>query len=503
MTLDAPHIWPRGQAPDPAFCDEAERLAVIASFGLDEFPADEELTRITRFAAHLCGTEMATISLVDDARQRFLASEGIDYDETPRSTSFCAHTMLSGSMMEVLDATQDERFSDFASVTGERHLRYYAGMPLISEEGAPLGALCVFDSDARSQPLGVLQREGLEVLAASVMRLLQARRAQIQADSALEGSEERFRMLADNIPDIVWSTDSDGKFDYFNRRWYEFIGVFERPEEGWTQYFHPEDHESWYSEWERARKVGVPYESEYRLRGQDGEYRWMLTRGLPLKDATGNITRWFGTITDIDENYRESEARDLLAQELAHRIKNVFSIITGLLRLRARGNPERSAYALEMDEVIRALAKAQEFVLPTRPHDDQQLVDFIRILMEPYTRTVPDAVEVAGPSFFIGPRSATPLALVLQELATNATKYGALSVPEGKVALQITENDEEMMLLWRESGGPKCHEPGDTGFGSRLLSTTIERQLSGKITREWRSEGLACTITIPKSQLQE
>ncbi|NVE95181.1 sensor histidine kinase [Altererythrobacter lutimaris] len=503
MTFDAHKPWPKGADPDAALCGENERLRVISGFGLDDFAADEELNRITRFAAHLCKAPMATVSLVEEARQRFLAREGLNDTETPRSTSFCAHTMLGGQLMEVLDASHDDRFDGFATVTGDMHLRYYIGAPLISEEGAPLGALCVFDREPRSEPLGALEREGLEVLASAVMRFLQSRREGIAAETAIAESEARFRMLADSIPDIAWSTDPDGRFDYFNARWYEFIGVDARPEDGWDQYFHPQDHARWHSTWETARETGEAYETEYRLKHADGNYRWVLTRGLPVRDGKGEIVRWFGTITDIDDTYRESEARDLLARELAHRIKNVFSIISSLLTLRTRGKPELAEFSQEMDQAIRALAQAQDFVMPVRPQDEQQLLGLLEILLAPYSKTRPDAVKLSGASIQIGPRSATPLALVIHELGTNATKYGALSAPDGSVSVHVEEQGDLLMLTWKETGGPEVSEPSSEGFGTRLLKTTIENQLGGKFTRDWDPSGFSCTITVSKAHLQE
>ncbi len=484
-------------------CGEDERLRVIASFGLEDFSAHEELDRITRFAAHLCKAPMATVSLVEEARQRFLSRQGVEDSETPRSTSFCAHTMLSGQLMEVLDASHDDRFEDFALVTGKMHLRYYIGAPLISEEGAPLGALCVFDREPRSEPLGALEREGLEVLASTVMRWLQSRREGIAAETALEVSETRFRLLADSIPDIAWSTDAEGRFDYFNARWYEFIGVDARPEDGWDQYFHPDDHARWYSTWEKARDSGEAYETEYRLKHADGGYRWVLARGLPVRDASDTIVRWFGTITDIDDTYRESEARDLLARELAHRIKNVFSVISSLLTLRTRGKPELAEFSREMDQAIRALAQAQDFVMPVRPQDEQQLLGLLELLLSPYSNTRPDAIKLSGASIAIGPRSATPLALIIHELGTNATKYGALSAPEGQVSVDVDDDGETVTLSWSETGGPNVSEPTSDGFGTRLLKTTVENQLGGKLVRNWKPQGFACTISVSKTHLQE
>ncbi|MEO0689881.1 MAG: GAF domain-containing protein, partial [Pseudomonadota bacterium] len=137
----------------PHFSEEGERLVTLASYTVSELYGDEELARLAQFAAHLCETPTGAVSLVEAERQIFLASEGVAVSETPRSTSFCATAMLTGEVMVVPDATKDPRFADYASVTSERHLRFYAGAPLISSEGAPLGALCVTDIVPRPEGL--------------------------------------------------------------------------------------------------------------------------------------------------------------------------------------------------------------------------------------------------------------------------------------------------------------------------------------------------------------
>src|SRR5690606_13749270 len=126
-------------------------------------------------------------------RQRFLARRGIDARETPRDASFCAHAMLLESAMEVPDARDDPRFAANPLVTGAPHIRFYAGQPLRSEEGIPLGSLCVIDREPRPGGLTDLQREGLEVLARSVMLRLRIQREGLASARELEQNEARLR----------------------------------------------------------------------------------------------------------------------------------------------------------------------------------------------------------------------------------------------------------------------------------------------------------------------
>lgn len=489
--------WPTGIPPAPALCGEEERASILATYGLDALEDDPELAEITAFAAKLCKAPIALVTLVEKERQRFLARAGLEDRETPRPTSFCAHAMLEPEPMVVADAKLDQRFSTNPLVTGRPFIRFYAGAPLISHEGAPLGSLCVIDSKPRSEGLNALQVQGLQVLAASVMRRLRYRRENLEKVAALEDSEKRFRLLADSIPDIAWSADADGNFDYFNRRWYEYVGTEERPENGWDEFFHPEDRAGWFDAWEDARAAGEPYETSYRLRRGDGTFRWMLARGLPLRVSDGTVERWFGTLTDVDDTQRQKEERELLASELAHRIKNIFSVVTGLIALRARGDSRLESFGEELSAAIRSLGRAQDFVRPLKSEKSDELVSLLDILMAPYQDASGTRVKIAGDRVHVGPRAATPLALIFHELATNAAKYGALSERDGKVEISIDAGEHGVTIDWTERGGPRTVQPETTGFGSRLIDMATRNQLGGSLEKRWSEGGLTVSISIP------
>ncbi len=134
-----------------------------------------------------------------------------------------------------------------------------------------------------------------------------------RADERLAESEARFRAITDAMPQIVWSTLPDGFHDFYNARWYEFTGVAEGSTdgEGWNEIFHPEDQARSLARWSQSLGSGEPYEIEYRLRHNSGEYRWVLGRALPIRNDAGEIIRWMGTCTDIHEIV---ETRQALAE---------------------------------------------------------------------------------------------------------------------------------------------------------------------------------------------
>ncbi len=493
--------------------DEAARARVIASYDVAGARAKGQLDDIVSFAAELCGAPVALLSLVEEEYQRFLSRTGTDLEQTPRSMSFCAHAMHHHAVMEVPDAQEDPRFVDNALVTGPPYVRFYAGAPLVSSEGVPLGALCVLAPDPR-EGLNRFQRDGMTLLAKAAMGRLDDRRAareqamaEAEARRTLEASDLRFRTLADTMPQMVWSTLPDGFHDYFNARWYEFTGtpLGTTDGEGWNDMFHPEDQDRAWALWRHSLDTGEPYNIEYRLRHFDGTYRWVLGRALPVRDQSGAIQRWFGTCTDIHEQKLAYEEREVISQELSHRIKNIFAVIAGLIAFAARGKPEFAGIATDLRHRITALGRAHDFVRPhsanSRPSAAQNsLHGLLQELFEPYQRVDAMRVIVSGDDVTIDDRSATPLALLFHELATNATKYGGLATELGTVRIAVSASDDTVTLTWSEEGGPVVIEPTTpAGFGTQLIEMSAVRQLGGRIERLWKDSGLTVVLDIPKA----
>jgi len=475
----------------------------MLSFELAELVGSAELTRITDFASALCEAPISLVSIVEAQRQWFPARTGLEVSETPRETSFCAHAMRGTDIMIVPDATRDSRFVDNPLVTGAPHIRFYAGAPLVADDGVQIGALCIIDRQPRAG-LTPLQHQGLVLLAANIMALLGARRASHRTDREREEQETKFRILADAMPQMVWSTLPDGFHDYYNARWYEFTGMPPGSTDGeaWNGMFHPEDQAHAWSVWRHSLETGEPYEIEYRLRRADGVYRWTLGRAMPIRDRDGSITRWFGTCTDIHDQKMIQVQKEIVAHELSHRIKNIFSVVTGLISFSTRAHPQMKAVADDLRDRILALGRAHDFV---RPHSEaskpatvqDSLTGMLNTLLEAYA----GRFEIVGDDATIDDRSATPLALLFHELATNAAKYGALSTSEGAIRITITRSDQQVQIEWQENGGPIVSHPDHEGFGTRLIELSAIRQLGGQVEREWRPEGLRLNVRFPTSAL--
>jgi PAS domain S-box-containing protein len=252
------------------------------------------------------------------------------------------------------------------------------------------------------------------------------------------------------------------------------------------------------------------YESEYRAILPDGKLRWFRSHGQALFETQGGTRRaksLYGVVSDITERHTLEEGQKLLTRELNHRVKNLFAIANGMVSMTARSAKDPKDMANALRGRLSALSRAHELVQPAAAGDpgmgvDVELARLIEAVLEPYRQAGVNRILIEGPRVLVGSNTTTSLALVLHELATNAAKYGCLSCSEGDLAIQWTVRDEDVDLLWTESGGPSIEAPPSfEGFGTQLSQRSIAGQLGGTLEREWRYEGLQVHMILPLNRL--
>lgn len=212
---------------------------------------------------------------------------------------------------------------------------------------------------------------------------------------------------------------------------------------------------------------------------------------------------------DVTARTHAERARDLLARELGHRIKNMFAVIASMITLSARGNPAVQGFARTVRERIEALGRAQDLVNATRSgeHWEQatrSLHELVATLLAPYQRDLgeEERITVSGCDQQVGANAATALALALHEFATNAVKYGALSTAEGRILVTCHDQDGVIEIVWQERGGPPIEgPPAREGFGTLLARRSLSGELAGKVAAEWAREGLVIRIKAPRERL--
>ncbi|MCR6673195.1 HWE histidine kinase domain-containing protein [Devosia ginsengisoli] len=238
------------------------------------------------------------------------------------------------------------------------------------------------------------------------------------------------------------------------------------------------------------------------------ESGWMDLHYSPVLNEAGMPMGTLCMVHETTNRFLLAEERELVSQELSHRIKNIFAVLTGIVSLSARSRPEVKSFAEELRQRIYALGEAHDFVRPhshgSHPPDNQDsLRSLIERLMLPYRHDGEDRILFHGEDATIDDGAATPLALLFHELSTNAAKYGALSTSEGRVSLTGHGNGDDYHLTWKEVGGPPVSGDAElSGFGSRLITLSIEGQLRGRLERIWEPDGLRVEIDLPVDALQ-
>jgi PAS domain S-box-containing protein len=241
---------------------------------------------------------------------------------------------------------------------------------------------------------------------------------------------------------------------------------------------------------------GPAFQAEFRVRRPNGELRWCIGSAAASFDGEGRIVRLSGVTIDITERKQAEERQALLAREVDHRARNALALVQSIVRLTRAEDVD--SYVAAVEGRIKALARAHTVLSQTR-WQGADLAGLVDEELAPYRNGDAEKIAAAGPDIVLQPATAQTLALALHELASNAAKYGALSAMTGRLRLGWQLSNNQLVLNWSETGGPVARTPVVQGFGTRIIVTSIERQLGGKVAFEWRPEGLHCTFSIPRS----
>jgi PAS domain S-box-containing protein len=247
-------------------------------------------------------------------------------------------------------------------------------------------------------------------------------------------------------------------------------------------------------------------------RRKDGSLVEISVTVSPLKNAAGRIIGASKIARDITARRRAQEQQNLLLKEMSHRVKNLFAVASGLVTLSARSARTPADMAEAVRDRLGALARAHGLTRPGllngngKPCQDTTLHALVQTIFAPYVD--PDRVKghgffiITGPCLPIGGNAVTSIALVLHELATNAAKYGALSSPGGYIHIDWSVKNDELLLTWKEHGGPSLDGPAEhEGFGSSLVRRLVTGQFGGQLSYDWKPKGLIIRLSMPVERL--
>lgn len=322
---------------------------------------------------------------------------------------------------------------------------------------------------------------------------------------AWDAKHLRLAVEAAGVALWAWNVDSD-RFT-MDERAYDLWGVPESMEvsfEELSSHIHPADRDRVRAAFAATRAILGPYEIDFRIMVGD-EVRWISARGQG--DDVGIVGRiMFGVFLDVTGRKQAEEGNELLACEMSHRVKNLLAIASGLTVITSRSAATTADMARELTQRLTALGRAHDLVRPLPGQEGKAalLGDLLTVLLAPYDDmgAFSGRIRVSVPRMGVGEAAATTLALVVHELATNSLKYGALSAETGTLDVSCASSDSEVVVVWTERGGPPVAAPlGSKGYGSKLVTRSMSRQLGGSLDYRWDKDGLVVTLRMNKDSL--
>lgn len=319
-------------------------------------------------------------------------------------------------------------------------------------------------------------------------------------------TEQRFQMLADNMSQFAWIAEPAGDIIWYNRRWYDYTGTTleEMKGWGWQSVHHPDHLDRVADHYRHSLETGSEWEDTFPLRGADGEYRWFLSRAHPVRDEEGHILCWFGTNTDITEERNQREKIRLLMREVSHRSKNMLSMVQALARRTASG--DHTEFVRRFEERIQALAAHQDLLIRGN-WTGVDMADLVKAQLYYVEDLIGKRIMLSGPRITVMPTPAEAIGMALHELATNASKYGALSNDNGRIeigwSLDEAEDGTRFSLDWRESGGPPVNAPAREGFGTTVINRIPAISLGAEVGSDFGVSGLHWHLRCAADRVQE
>ena len=460
----------------------------------------------------LQGADFGTLQLYDrdSGALRLLAQRGFDpatldhFAGESVDGSICGAAFVAPARIIVEDVASDPRCQALRPLAAAAGFRALQSTPLRGRSGEPLGVLAThFRHPHRPSERDLRLTDLIALQAGDII-------ASRLAEEVLRSSEARLQFALDAARIGTWSWEPVSDVATADARTLDILGepgnttfsLARTPEE----HIHPDDILRYRAAVAVALdpRCGGALQVEFRWLRRDGSQLWLLQCGLTQFEGEGSRrrgVRMTGTIMDISDRKTAEERQSLLAREVDHRAKNLLATIQAMISLSARSHTAIEDFVSATQNRIVSLAKAHD-LMAVGHWEGAGLRQLVEHELRAYASSKEQVATIEGDRVVLKPSAATALSMVIHELATNAAKYGALSVPDGRVSCRWKRTtDGALALQWQESGGPLVEPPKRKGFGSLLVLKTLEHELGGHAHTDFAREGVRCSITLPADQI--
>jgi PAS domain S-box-containing protein len=337
-------------------------------------------------------------------------------------------------------------------------------------------------------------------LAVTIARQLGFALERRRTETTLRVSMERLRLATEAGKVGLWDWDIPGDRIVWTDSLYALHGLgkdeFAQTFADWVSRVHDDDRGAVLGAIDKALRDEAPYEIELRTMRPDGSETWIYTNAVVVRDGERPM-RMVGAAVDVTKRRQAEAQRDLLVAELSHRVKNTLATVVSIARQSFGRNATIETARKSFEGRLRALAQTHTRLAEAN-WEGVPLLTLIEDEVAPYRGEDGSNLVLSGPPVSFTSKQAVVLGMAFHELATNAAKYGALSVKGGRVSVAWSRTpDGAFAVEWREDGGPRVTPPAQAGFGRLLLERALAADLKGSVDMDFRPTGLVCRITLP------
>ncbi|HEV7310330.1 PAS domain S-box protein [Ensifer sp.] len=507
--------------------EAVDRIAKAIAGNLD---LDRIVQTVTDAATELAGAQFGAFfyNLVDPQGERYtlytlsgVARSAFENFALPRNTAVFEPTFRGMGTVRSDDIRADPRYGKsaphFGMPKGHLPVVSYLAVPVVSRSGEVHGGLFfghdqpgIFTPESEAAVASIAAHAAIAIDNAQLLKAAE-REVVIRRDA--ERAVQQLAAIVESSEDAILSIALDGTIASWNASAERLYGYTAEEAVGSpVTLLIPADRLGEESEILAQIRAGHRVDHFETLRQRkDGKLVPISLRISPIRDSAGAVVGASKIARDISERKQAEQQKDLLIQEMAHRVKNLFMVSSSVVTLSARSAESPSGLASAVTARLGALARAHALTLPA-PHGNgavegrANLQALLLTLLSPYDGDLEHGarrVTTHGYDFTVSASAITGFALVVHELATNAAKYGALSTDAGRLDLEAIDRGETLEFVWTERGGPAVEPSVTEGFGTKLAKLTVEKQFGGEIRRNWQPEGLVIRLIVPKDRLKE